>query len=70
MAKFVSTYEKPLPHISLPDWHAKQWELRQSSDVQRFEACKLRDFGRSVRHETNARTKWDTNINNDRLVDR
>ncbi|XP_014474280.1 PREDICTED: tektin-2 [Dinoponera quadriceps] len=70
MAKFVSTYEKPSPHISLPDWHAKQWELRQSSDTRRSEACRLRDFSRSVRLETDARTKWDADINNDRLADR
>ncbi|XP_032664952.1 tektin-B1 isoform X2 [Odontomachus brunneus] len=70
MAKFVSTYEKPLPHISLPDWYATQWELRQSSDAQRSEAHRLRDFSKSVRLETDVRTKWDININNDRLADR
>ncbi|EFN79055.1 tektin-2 [Harpegnathos saltator] len=70
MAKFASIYEKPSPHISLPDWHAKQWQLRQSSGVQRSEACQLRDSSRSVRLETAARTKWDTDINNDRLADR
>lgn len=70
MAKFVSTYEKPLPHISLSDWHAKQWELRQSADVRRFEACQLRDLGRSVRSEGEVKTKWDTYLNNARLTDR
>lgn len=70
MAKFVSTYEKPLPHIGLPDWYAKQWELRQSSDVRRSEACQLRDSGKTVRFEANVRTKWDTHVNNTRIADR
>ncbi|EZA60445.1 Tektin-2 [Ooceraea biroi] len=70
MAKFVSTYEKPLPHIGLPDWYAKQWELGQSADVRRSEACQLRNSSRTVRSEGNTTTKWDTYMNNTRLVDR
>ncbi|XP_070151399.1 tektin-B1 [Polyergus mexicanus] len=70
MAKFVSTYEKPLPHIGLPDWYAKQWELRRSADIRRIEACQLRNSGKSVRSEGNVTTKWDTYINNTRLMDR
>lgn len=70
MAKFVSTYEKPLPHIGLPDWYAKQWELRRSADIRRSEACQLRNSGKSVRAEGNVTTKWDIHINNTRLADR
>lgn len=70
MAKFVSTYKKPLPHIGLPEWYAKQWELRQSADVRRSEACQLRNSSRTVRSEGNIRTKWDSYINNTRLMDR
>ncbi|XP_012233527.1 tektin-2 isoform X2 [Linepithema humile] len=70
MAKFVSTYEKPLPHIGLPDWYAKQWQLRQSADVRRSEACQLRNSGKTVRAEANVRTKWDTYVNNTRIADR
>lgn len=70
MAKFVSTYQKPLPHISLPDWYAKQWMLRRSADIGRVEACQLRNSGKSVRSEGDVTTKWNTYINNARLVDR
>lgn len=70
MAKFVSTYEKPLPHIGLPDWYAKQWELRRNADIRRSEACQLRNSGKSVRAEGNVTTKWDTHTNNTRLADR
>lgn len=70
MAKFVSTYEKPLSHIGLPDWYAKQWQLRQSADVRRSEACQLRNSGKTVRSEANVRTKWDTCVNNARIADR
>ncbi|XP_072748508.1 tektin-B1 [Anoplolepis gracilipes] len=70
MAKFVSTYEKPLPHVGLPDWYAKQWELRRSADIRRAEACQLRNSGKSVRSEGNVTTKWDTYINNNRLEGR
>ncbi|XP_029173358.1 tektin-2-like [Nylanderia fulva] len=70
MAKFVSIYEKPLPHIGLPDWYSKQWELRRSADIRRAEACQLRNSGKSVRAEGNVTTKWDTHTNNTRLADR
>ncbi|XP_050459754.1 tektin-2 [Cataglyphis hispanica] len=70
MAKFVSTYQKPLPHISLPDWYAKQWMLRRSADIRRVEACQLRNSGKSIRSERDVTTKWDTYRNNARLIDR
>ncbi|GAB1869917.1 Tektin [Camponotus japonicus] len=70
MAKFVSIFEKPVPHIGLPDWYAKQWELRRSADIRRAEACQLRNSGKSTRSEGNITTKWDTYTNNTRLVNR
>ncbi|XP_011866442.1 PREDICTED: tektin-2 [Vollenhovia emeryi] len=70
MAKFVSTYEKPLPHLGLPDWYTKQWELRQSADIRRSEACRLRNSSKTARSEGNVRTKWDTYINDARIADR
>ncbi|KAL0133171.1 hypothetical protein PUN28_000734 [Cardiocondyla obscurior] len=70
MAKFVRTYEKPLPHIGLSDWYSKQWELRQNSDIRRSEACQLRSSSQATRSERNVRTKWDTYTNDARLADR
>ncbi|XP_011172391.2 tektin-B1 [Solenopsis invicta] len=70
MAKFVSTYEKPLPHIGLPDWYSKQWELRQSADVRRSEACRLRNSSKTTRSEGNIKTKWDIYMNDNRITDR
>ncbi|XP_077278867.1 tektin-2 [Temnothorax americanus] len=70
MAKFISTYEKPLPHIGLSDWYTKQWELRHSADIRRSEACRLRNSSKTTRSEGNVRTKWDTYINDARIADR
>ncbi|XP_015589193.1 tektin-2 [Cephus cinctus] len=70
MAKSVTTYEKPTPHIGLPDWYAKQWELRQSADTRRSEAFELRSSSRIIRSETKIKTEWDTYMNNTRIADR
>ncbi|KYN38866.1 Tektin-2 [Trachymyrmex septentrionalis] len=70
MAKFVSTYEKPLPHISLSDWYTKQWDIRQNADVKRSEACQLRNSGKTTRSEGNITTKWDIYMNDARITDR
>lgn len=70
MAKHVNIYEKPLSHINLPDWYARQWELRQSADARRAEARQLRNSGKITRSERNVRTEWDTYMNNARLADR
>jgi len=70
MSKFVSTYEKPLPHVGLSDWYTKQWELRQSADVRRSEACQLRNSSKIARSEGNVTTKWDTYVNDARIADR
>ncbi|XP_046487845.1 tektin-2 [Neodiprion pinetum] len=70
MAKSVTTYEKPTPHISLPDWYAKQWELQQSANTRRNDAFELRNAARQIRSETKIKTEWDTYMNNTRLADR
>ncbi|CAK9829318.1 TEKT2 [Anthophora retusa] len=70
MAKSVTTYEKPLPHISLPDWYAKQWELQENAALRSAEAFELRNSGKIVRSETMVKTLWDTYMNNTRLADR
>ncbi|XP_030760676.1 tektin-2 [Sitophilus oryzae] len=66
----VVTYEKPLPHIGLADWFAKQWENQQTNDARRSDAFNLRHEARQLRNETRIRTDWDTYHNNVRLGDR
>ncbi|EEZ99614.1 tektin-2 [Tribolium castaneum] len=66
----VVTYEKPIQHIGLADWHAKQWQNQQTNDTRRTDAFNLRHESRQLRNETNIRTEWDTYHNNVRLADR
>lgn len=68
--KSVVTYEKPMPHLALSDWHARLWELQQTSQTQRDNAYNLRHEARQMRNETNIKTNWDTYHNNARLADR
>ncbi|XP_076285805.1 tektin-2 [Lasioglossum baleicum] len=68
--KSVTTYEKPLPHIGLADWYAKQWDLQQNADAQSAEAFALRNSGKIIQSETMVKTIWDTYMNNARLADR
>ncbi|XP_076248354.1 tektin-B1 [Calliopsis andreniformis] len=68
--KSVTTYEKPLPHIGLADWYARQWELQQGADARSAEAFDMRNSGKIVCSETMVKTIWDTYMNNARLADR
>ncbi|XP_008558946.1 tektin-2 [Microplitis demolitor] len=70
MAKSVTVYEKPTPHLGLPDWYAKQWELEQSANNRITDSFELRNTARTLRNETKIRTEWDTSLNNTRLDDR
>ncbi|KAK2581423.1 hypothetical protein KPH14_005098 [Odynerus spinipes] len=70
MAKSVVTYEKPVPHIGLADWYAKQWQLQQSVGTRTADAFELRNAGRIARSETRVKTEWNTYMNNVRLADR
>ncbi|CAG9773184.1 unnamed protein product [Ceutorhynchus assimilis] len=63
-------FEKPLPHIGLADWFAKQWDIQQTNDTRSSDAFKLRQEARLLRNETNIKTNWDTYHNNVRLGDR
>lgn len=54
----------------LADWYAKQWELQQSADTRKADACELRNSGKIVCSETMVKTQWDTYMNNARLADR
>ncbi|XP_044766748.1 tektin-2 [Coccinella septempunctata] len=66
----VVTFEKPIQHIGLADWQAKQWQNQQTNDTRRDEAFNLRHESRQLRNETRIRTDWDTYHNNVRLADR
>lgn len=66
----IVTYEKPLPHLSLADWYAKQWENQQTSATRGKDSFDLRHESRQLRNETKVRTEWDTYLNNARLSDR
>ncbi|XP_019867911.2 tektin-2 [Aethina tumida] len=66
----VVTYEKPMTHIGLADWYAKQWMLQQNNEIRRNEAFNLRHEARQLRNETQIRTDWDTYHNNVRLSER
>lgn len=70
MSSSVVTFEKPIQHIGLADWHAKQWELQQTNDTRRSDAFNLRHEARQLRNETRIKTEWDTYHNNVRLADR
>lgn len=66
----VPTYEKPIPHISLADWYAKQWQNQQTNATRRQDAFNLRHESRQLRNETKITTEWSTYHNNVRLADR
>lgn len=66
----VVTYEKPIQHIGLADWHARQWQNQQTNDTRRADAFNLRHESRQLRNETKILTDWDTYHNNVRLGDR
>lgn len=66
----IVTFEKPLPHLSLADWYAKQWENQQSSATRARDAFNLRQESQQMRNELNIRSTWDTYLNNARIADR
>ncbi|VEN41916.1 unnamed protein product [Callosobruchus maculatus] len=66
----VVTFEKPITHIGLADWYAKQWQNQQTNDTRRNDAFNLRHEARQLRNETKIKTEWDTYHNNVRLADR
>ncbi|XP_044586336.1 tektin-B1 [Cotesia glomerata] len=70
MAKSVTVYEKPTPHLGLPDWYAKQWELEESASNRINNSFELRNTGRTLRNETKIKTEWDTLLNSTRLDNR
>ncbi|CAH0399231.1 unnamed protein product [Chilo suppressalis] len=63
----VVTFEKPLPHLSLPDWDARLYDLQVTSDTRRADAFDLRYSSNQMRNETKIKTDWDSYHNNNRL---
>ncbi|VVC89800.1 unnamed protein product [Leptidea sinapis] len=63
----VVTYEKPLPHLSLPDWDARLYDLQVTADTRRADAFDLRYSSHQLRNETRIKTEWDSYHNNNRL---
>lgn len=72
MAHFQSvvTFEKPLQHLGLGDWHSRVSQLRNVADTRRDEAFNLRQAACTLRNEARIQTAWDTYHNNSRLSDR
>lgn len=66
----VVVFEKPLPHLGLPDWNARLTQLRSTAEVRRSDAFSLRHSARTLRNETHVQTHWDTYNNNSKLHDR
>ncbi|XP_049871168.1 tektin-B1-like [Pectinophora gossypiella] len=63
----VVTFEKPLPHLSLPDWDARLYNLQVTADTRRADAFDLRHSAHQLRNETRIKTEWDTYHNNNRI---
>ncbi|XP_058124123.1 tektin-B1 [Anopheles ziemanni] len=68
--KAAVTFEKPLQHLSLADWHSRLSQLKNVAYTQRSDAFELRHSARNLRNETRIETHWDTYHNNDKLSDR
>ncbi|EDS41665.1 tektin [Culex quinquefasciatus] len=66
----VATFEKPLQHLSLPDWHSRLTTLKNVAYTKRSDAFELRHDARNLRNETRIQSYWDTYHNNDKLSDR
>ncbi|XP_026318614.1 tektin-B1-like [Hyposmocoma kahamanoa] len=63
----VVTFEKPIPHLSLPDWDARLYGLQVTADTRRADAFDLRHSAHQLRNETRIKTDWDSYHNNNRL---
>ncbi|XP_063390363.1 tektin-B1-like [Cydia fagiglandana] len=63
----VVTFEKPLPHLSLPDWDARLYGLKVTADTRRADAFDFRHSAHQLRNETRIKTDWDSYHNNNRL---
>ncbi|KAJ2947550.1 hypothetical protein O0L34_g17338 [Tuta absoluta] len=63
----VVTFEKPLPHLTLPDWDARLYGLQVTADTRRADAFDLRHSAHQLRNETRIKTQWDTYHNDNRL---
>lgn len=66
----VVVAEKPLPSISLDDWHGRHNQIRAVGSSRRSEVFSMRNQARSLINETNIETRFMTHENNNRFDDR
>lgn len=62
--------EKPVPHISEPDWKGKVWNMRSIAETKTANSYELRNEDRQTRNEAAISRKWANYHNNLRISDR
>lgn len=68
--KTVVSLEKPVQHISLPDWNARVGALRSVANVRRKDAFAMRHSSRMLRNETRIESEWAEYYTNEALFER
>lgn len=66
----VIVAEKPVPSLSLEDWHGRHNRIRAVASSRRNEVFSMRNQARSLINETNIETRFITHENNNRFDDR
>lgn len=66
----VVVSEKPVPSLSMDDWHSRHNQIRTVASCRRNEVFASRNLARSLINETNIETRFITHENNNRLDDR
>lgn len=67
---YFQTFEKPIQHLGLDDWHARTNQLCNIANSRRTDAFEVRQSCRQLRNETMVQTHWDTLHNNSRITNR
>ncbi|XP_066601759.1 tektin-B1 isoform X2 [Prorops nasuta] len=70
MAKSLTTFEKPLPHISLSEWYKRNVELQENALTKRSDAFEVRNAGQNLRSDTKIKSEWGTYTNNSKLANK
>lgn len=63
-------FEKPVPSLSLDDWHGRHNQIRAVASSRRNAVFAMRNQARSLINETNIETQFLTHENNTRFDDR
>lgn len=69
-APSVVVCRKPVPSLSLEDWHSGHNQIRSVASSRRNEVFSMRNQARSLINETNIETRFITHENNTRFDDR